>query len=312
MKILLTGGAGFIGSHIAELLQSDHELVIIDDLNDYYDPAYKQANLDLLHPAQFYQLDITDYNALKQVFADHQFDTIIHCAARAGVRPSIKEPELYANVNLLGTTHLAELAAQHKVKQFIFGSTSAVYGNAKQIPFSESEVQLEPISPYAASKLGAELMLHTFHSLYDTKTTILRFFTVYGERGRPDMAPYLFTEAVLNQKQFKKFGDGTTSRDYTYVKDIAAGVKAALDKPLDYEIINLGNNQPVSLNDFIATIETITGESAIYEQIEMQPGDVEHTYANIDKAKQLLNWQPTTSLQDGLTHFIEWYKTERA
>lgn len=312
MKILVTGGAGFIGSHVVQALQQDHEVVIIDDLNDYYDPAYKQANLDLLSPLAFYHIDVINEPALREVFEAHQFDTIVHLAARAGVRPSIESPQLYAHVNLLGTTLLAQLAAEYNVPHFVFGSTSAVYGNNSAIPFSEDQPVMEPISPYAASKRGAELMLYTYHELYKTKTTILRFFTVYGERGRPDMAPYLFTKAILNGETIRKFGDGHTSRDYTYIADIVQGVVAAVNTPQEYEIVNLGNHTPVTLNEFISTIEQACDKQAIIEEVEEQPGDVQHTYANIEKAKSLFNFEPTTSLAEGMEKFVTWFKTNRS
>lgn len=311
MKILVTGGAGFIGSHVVEALQDQHEVVVVDDFNDYYAPAYKETNIATLHPIQVYRINVTDRAALDEVFSEQQFDCIIHLAARAGVRPSIANPELYAFVNITGTTNLLELAVHYNVPRIIFGSTSAVYGNSADIPFTETDTCLQPISPYAASKRSAELILDAYHRMHGIKTTILRFFTVYGERGRPDMAPYLFTDAILRGMPIKKFGNGTTSRDYTYIKDIVNGVVAAVNTPFDFEIINLGNHQPSTLNEFIATVEQAAGTKAVIEQADMQPGDVERTYANIDKAKQLLNWQPTTSLADGMTKFVEWFKVHR-
>ncbi|MDP3970721.1 MAG: GDP-mannose 4,6-dehydratase [bacterium] len=311
MNILVTGGAGFIGSHIVEALQADHNVVIIDNINDYYNPEFKKENLALLRPEKFYQVDVTDSTALTEIFKDHKFDLIIHLAARAGVRSSLLEPDLYAKVNLLGTTNLAKLAMEYNVNRFIFGSTSAVYGDTTTVPFSEDVNVNEPISPYAATKRAAELMLYTNHHLHNIQTTILRFFTVYGERGRPDMAPYLFTEKILKEKEIIKFGDGNTSRDYTYIADIVQGVKAAVENPFPYEIINLGNNEPISLNDFIATVEKVTGKTAIIKQVGMQPGDVHQTYANIDKAKKLLNFKPTTSLEEGLNKFASWYQNNR-
>lgn len=311
MKILVTGGAGFIGSHVVEALQDQHEVVVVDDFNDYYSPTYKEANISSVRATHVYRIDVTDRKALATVFAEHQFDCIIHLAARAGVRPSIANPELYAFVNITGTTNVLELAVQHNVPRIIFGSTSAVYGNSAEVPFTETDTCLQPISPYAASKRSAELILDAYHRMHGIQTTILRFFTVYGERGRPDMAPYLFTDAILRGMPIRKFGDGTTSRDYTYSKDIVNGVVAAVNTPFDFEIINLGNHQPVSLNEFIATVEQATGNKAVIEQADMQPGDVERTYANIDKAKQLLDWQPTTSLADGMEKFVDWFKVNR-
>jgi UDP-glucuronate 4-epimerase len=220
MKILITGGAGFIGSHVVQALQAEHEVVIIDDFNDYYSPTFKRENIALLKPAAIYEADITNAEAIDAVFKKHAFDCIIHLAARAGVRPSIANPHIYTEVNVVGTTNILQAAAKYSVPRIIIGSTSAVYGNSSPVPFTETFEVSQPISPYAASKRSAELMAYTFHHLYHIKTTILRFFTVYGERGRPDMAPYLFTQAILRGTPIKKFGDGTTSRDYTYVADI--------------------------------------------------------------------------------------------
>ena len=311
MNILVTGGAGFIGSHVVEALQDEHSVVIIDDLNDYYNPEFKRQNLAQLKPTAFYEVNIIDLEAVNEIFRKHQFDVIIHLAARAGVRPSIAEPELYAHINSLGTTHLLQLATKHDVKQFIFGSTSAVYGNSSPVPFREDTDVSQPISPYAASKRGAEMMLYTYSHLYDMKITVLRFFTVYGERGRPDMAPYLFTKAILDGETITKFGDGTTSRDYTYVGDIVQGVMAAIEHPFKYEIINIGNHTPTSLNDFIAAVEKAAGKKAIIKQIGMQPGDVQRTCASTEKAQSLLGYAPQTPLEEGLERFVRWYKDNR-
>ena len=311
MNILVTGGAGFIGSHVVEALQDEHSVVIIDDLNDYYNPEFKRYNLAQLKPTAFYEVNIIDLEAVNAIFSKHQFDVIIHLAARAGVRPSLEEPELYAHINSLGTTHLLQLAKDHGVQQFIFGSTSAVYGNTTEVPFKEDVDVAEPISPYAASKRGAELMLYTYSHLYDMNITVLRFFTVYGERGRPDMAAYLFTKAILNGEPITKFGDGTSSRDYTYVGDTVQGILAAIERPTKYEIINIGNHKPTSLNEFISTIEEATGKKAVINQIDMQPGDVTQTCASTEKANRLLGYAPNTSLQEGMERFVKWCKDNR-
>jgi UDP-glucuronate 4-epimerase len=311
MTILINGAAGYIGSHVAEALQTKHKLVLLDNVNAYYNPEFKRTNLATLHRHPFYEIDICDSAALAKVFAEQNIDCIIHLAARAGIRPSLESPSLYTSVNVTGTTNLAQLAVQHHVKQFIFGSSSSVYGNSTALPYHEAADVNQPVSPYAATKRAAELMLYTFHELYHLPITILRFFTVYGERGRPDMAPYLFTEAILNGKPIQQFGDGSSSRDYTYIQDIVQGIVAAIEHPYPYEIINLGNSTAVPLQELIHTIEKISGKLAIIEQAHHQAGDVNHTLADITKAKQLLNYQPQTSLADGLARFIAWFQANR-
>ena len=314
-KILITGCAGFIGSHATQaLLKQGYEVVGLDNLNDYYNPAWKQANLDQFsNQAQFkfIKADITDLAALKQIFQDHRFDKILHLAARAGVRPSIEQPLLYQKVNVEGTLNLLEMAREHQIPHFISASSSSVYGNQPKVPFSETDPVNEPISPYAATKKAGEMLCYTYSHLYGIKTSCLRFFTVYGPAGRPDMAPYLFTEAILQGKPINKFGDGSTKRDYTYIDDIVDGIMAVVAKPFKFEIFNLGNNTPVSLNEFIALLEEIIGKKALINQLSMQPGDVNTTYADISKAQQLLGYEPRTSFKDGLTKFVKWYKTHR-
>ncbi|OGD63332.1 epimerase [Candidatus Beckwithbacteria bacterium RBG_13_42_9] len=315
--ILVTGGAGFIGSSLIEKLIQDKDYLIIcvDDLNDYYDPQQKQKNIaPFLKQTNFifYKIDITDYQALKTIFQKHKLDKIIHLAARAGVRASINQPLLYKKVNVGGTLNLLELARINKTPQFIFGSTSSVYGNQKKIPFSEADSCNEPISPYAASKKAAELFCHTYAHLHGLKITCLRFFTVYGPKGRPDMAPYLFTEAIVKGKSIERFGDGTTKRDYTYIDDIVDGIIKTLQKPFNYEIINLGSNQPISLNEFIKTLEKLIGKKAQIIQKTIPCGDVLLTYADIKKARILLGWKPTTNFESGMRKFVTWYCQEVA
>jgi UDP-glucuronate 4-epimerase len=312
--ILLTGTAGFIGSSLLEKIIDDYHVIAVDDFNDFYNPAWKQENVEpfLTHKnLTLYKTDITNYQNLEQIFKNHRIDKIVHLAARAGIRPSIQNPIIYQQVNVGGTLNLLEFAKQYQIKHFIYASSSSVYGNQTKIPFSETDEVNQPISPYAATKKAGEMMCYTYAQLYKIKMTCLRFFTVYGPKGRPDMAPYLFTKAILNGDIIKQFGDGSTKRDYTYVDDICEGVAKAIDKQFDYEIINLGNNSPVSLKEFIATIENVSGKQAKIEILPMQPGDVEKTYADVSKAKKMLNWEPKTDLLTGLTQFISWFKTHR-
>lgn len=312
MTVLVTGGAGFIGSHLIQALQRREITVVnIDELNDYYNPVFKKSNLALLEQHPFYQIDVCDGAALDTIFQQHAIDLIVHLGARAGVRPSLQQPELYERVNVGGTRTLLETAVRYHVPRFIFGSTSAVYGNTTPLPFAETATTLQPVSPYAATKLAAEALLRDYHAKFGMQTTSLRFFTVYGERGRPDMAPYLFTEALLHNQPIKKFGDGSTSRDYTSIDDIISGMMAAIERPFPFEIINLGNHTGVSLNAFIATLEEITGQTALIEALPAQAGDVNHTLADISKAERLLNYHPSTPLRVGLERFVEWYKKNR-
>ncbi len=313
--IIVTGCAGFIGSHTSnKLLQQGYQVIGIDNLNDYYNPDWKKENLKSLQQSDqfsFHKIDIRDSDNLNQIFKNNSIEKIIHLAARAGVRPSIAQPLLYEEVNIKGTLNLLELAKTSQIKQFVFASSSSVYGNQHKVPFSETDPVNEPISPYAATKKAGEMLCHTYAHLYKMPTTCLRFFTVYGPAGRPDMAPYLFTKAILKHNKINKFGNGTTKRDYTYIDDIVSGVVAALQTEFDFEIINLGNNKPVSLNEFISTLEKITGQKALINQMGMQPGDVDITYADVSKAKKLLNYEPKTSFSQGLTKFVNWYKKNR-
>ncbi len=304
----MTGNAGFIGSNLTErLLKLGDEVVGIDNFNDYYDPKRKEKNIEEFKiDPNFTQehADILDKEKLKLIFSQNRPEIIIHLAARAGVRPSLKNPKLYYQVNVMGTKNLLDLAKKHKVKQFILASSSSVYGNQAKIPFSETDKLAKPLSPYAQTKLEAE----TLCKQDNFPVTVLRFFTVYGPKGRPDMAPYLFTKRILEGKTITRFGDGFSSRDYTYIDDIVNGIIAAVNRPLTYEIINLGNNQPIKLNDFISVVEKITGEKAKIIEKPRHPADVRQTYADIAKAKKLLNWQPKTDLKTGMEKFIAWFK----
>jgi UDP-glucuronate 4-epimerase len=300
MKILVTGAAGFIGSHVAEALLKRGDLVVgVDNLNDYYDVKFKKHNLEILKKHKgfkFYKADICSHKAVKKIFEKE--------------RP--ENPLLYADTNIKGTLNLLELSRHYKVRSFVSASSSSVYGNQKKVPFSEKDNVDNPISPYAATKKAGELHCHTYHHLHNMKITCLRFFTVYGPRGRPDMAPYMFVESVSKGIPIKKFGDGKSRRDYTFITDIVAGVIAAADKELEFEIINLGNNKPISLNDFIAIVEKLVGKKAIINELPMQPGDVDTTYADISKAKKLLGYNPKTSFENGMKEFVEWYKQNRS
>lgn len=314
---LVTGGAGFIGSHLSRaLLERGDSVLCIDNFNEYYKPEYKRDNVAPLLENNNYELieaDITDWNEMQSVFDKHgkNITSIIHLAARAGVRSSIAEPQLYTSVNVGGTINLLEAARLHKINKFVLASSSSVYGNQEKIPFSETDPVDMPISPYAATKKSCELLLATYHHLYNIDSVALRFFTVYGPQGRPDMAPYLFTELISNNKPINRYGDGTTHRDYTFIDDIIQGVIASIDRSFGYEIINLGNSNTVTLNEFIAIVEKHLDKKAIINERPMQPGDVNKTFSDISKAKKLLDFEPKTSFADGMKIFIDWYKENR-
>jgi len=314
-KILVTGCAGFIGSYLCDrLLKERYKVVGIDNFNDYYDPKIKEKNLDwALKSKSFklYKADICDFKSLSTIFKKEKPKKIVHLAARAGVRPSIANPKLYTQVNVLGTVNLLKLAVNFNVKQFILGSSSSVYGNSKNLPFQENDRCENIISPYGASKRAAEFFVESFYKTYGLKSTILRFFTVYGPRSRPDMAPALFTKAILSGKSINQFGDGTSSRDYTYIDDIVNGITRTLEKDFNFEIINLGNNHPIKLTEFIIILEKIIGKKARVKKLQMQTGDVETTWANVVKAKKLLGWMPKTKFSAGLARYIEWLKNQR-
>lgn len=302
MKILVTGCAGFIGSHTCEYLLKRGDIILgIDNLNDYYDVNKKKENLKILEKYNnfiFKKEDICDTKSIQE----WKPEKIIHLASMAGVRYSIENPILYEKINIGGFIHIMEEAVKNNVKHVVYASSSSVYGLNKKVPFSENDNIKSCNSPYACSKMAMELFARTYFQLYGINNIGLRFFTVYGPRGRPDMAPYKFLNNIKNGNKFKKFGDGTSSRDYTYIDDIVSGIIAAVDnkKNIECEIYNLGNSSPVTLNEFISTCESISGNVAIYEQIGEQLGDVPHTYADISKAKRDLDYNPKTSLSDGL------------
>ncbi|MBI2453278.1 GDP-mannose 4,6-dehydratase [Candidatus Peregrinibacteria bacterium] len=311
MKILITGGAGFIGSHTTRLLlERGDKVVCVDNLNNYYSPAQKRKNITPFQgntAFKMYKEDIVEYEKLKQIFKEEKPDKIIHLAARVGVRPSMEQPFLYEEVNVRGTLNVLELARHFAIQNLIVASSSSVYGNNKKVPFSETDSVDKPISQYAVTKKAAELLCHTYHHLYKLNISCLRFFTVYGPGGRPDMAPYLFTKNIIEGKPIKRFGDGKSQRDYTYIDDIVKGIVAALDKNYQYEIFNLGNNQSIALNKIIKIIESLLNKKAKIQECESQPGDVKKTYADITKAKKKLGYRPRVSVEKGMEKFIKWY-----
>lgn len=314
MNILLTGCAGFIGSHLLDrLLVEGHKVVGIDDFNDFYSPPKKRKNIQHnLNNSNFtlIEADIcnNDWHQLINSSTHQSINAIVHLAARAGVRPSLKEPLLYEKVNVGGTLNLLELARELKVKNFILGSSSSVYGNNTPVPFREDTPCDQPISPYAATKRSAELFCQTYNHLYKIPVTILRFFTVYGPRNRPDMAAYKFIDSIANHKAITAYGENT-SRDYTFIDDIVNGIISAISHSFSkLEIINLGNSSPITLEEFISAIEKTTGKSAIVSHQPLPQSDVNATYADITKAKALLNWQPKTNLLTGLAKLWEWYR----
>ncbi|MDQ1707259.1 MAG: UDP-glucuronate 4-epimerase [Pyrinomonadaceae bacterium] len=316
--ILVTGGAGFIGSHLVDRLLGEGEwrVSVVDDFNDFYDPAIKQANV--MRPLQnsnyhLFRADIRDASALKSIFADNSFACIVHLAARAGVRPSLEQPQLYTETNINGTVNLLELARQHGVRQFVFGSSSSVYGSNAKVPFSEDDPSSRPISPYAATKAAGELLGHTYAHLYGMRMICLRFFTVYGPRQRPDLAIHKFARLISEGKPIPVFGDGTTRRDYTFIDDIIAGVRAAIDyDQSDYEVVNLGESRTVELRELIALLEQELGAQAYIDRQPLQPGDVPQTFADIAKARRLLGYDPRTEIEAGIKKFVEWFRGKAA
>ena len=317
MKIFITGSAGFIGFYTAKLLlEEGHTVVGLDNFNDYYDVQLKEARHAQLEEFGNYtgvRGDLYDYPLLSNIFEKHQFDRVCHLAAQAGVRYSIANPFAYQESNLKGFLNILEVCRHHHIKRLVYASSSSVYGGNKTIPFSEEDRVDHPVSLYAATKKANELMAHSYTHLYGFQSIGLRFFTVYGPWGRPDMAYWLFTEAMLKQQPIKVFNHGDMQRDFTYIDDIVAGIKAALfaDGLAPYEIFNLGNNQPERLMDMITYLGEALGIQPQMKMLPMQPGDVPITFANIDKAKTKLAYQPTTPLKDGLSYFVEWFRGKK-
>ena len=340
MKILVTGGAGFIGSHLCEQLLDNNEVVNVDSFSDFYDVNIKIKNvlssvslnengfegtkeekvdklIRILKPLENYSLeyvDITDIVRLERVFQKNDFDCIIHLAAMAGVRPSIEDPDIYYNVNVNGTRNILELSRKFGVNKVIIASSSSVYGNNKKTPFSETDNVDFPISPYAATKKCCEVMSHTYHHLYNLDIILLRFFTVYGPGQRPDLAIHKFTKKIFNGESIPFFGDGESRRDYTYIDDIVNGIVGSIEYIKEnenvFDILNLGNNRTISLNEMVNEIEIKTGKKANKKRLPEQPGDVKQTWADISKAQRLIGYSPETSFSDGIRNFIKWYKED--
>lgn len=313
MKFLVTGGAGFIGSHVARrLLERGETVLVMDDFNDFYNPALKEANVaGMGGAAGVARADIRDHAAVETVFADFRPDRVIHLAARAGVRPSILEPELYLQTNINGTFNLLRAAVAHGCRQFVFASSSSVYGLARTVPFSEEQALPQTLSPYAATKLAGEQLCGNFSYLHGLPVVCLRFFTVYGAGQRPDLAIHKFTDRILRGEPIPKFGDGSTRRDYTYIDDIVDGVLGALEfdrRPFD--IFNLGENETTTLNELIALLERALGRKAVIDQQPEQKGDMPLTCADISKARRELGYHPQTKIQDGIPRFVEWYLSQ--
>ncbi|HEX3271792.1 MAG TPA: SDR family NAD(P)-dependent oxidoreductase [Ktedonobacterales bacterium] len=316
MAVLVTGGAGFIGSHVVErLIARGSEVVVLDDFNNYYDPAIKEHNLAGVAGKQGLHIvrgDVADEAAVAEAFAIRRIRAVVHLAARAGVRPSLGDPLLYERANIRGALLILEQSRREGVERVVFASSSSVYGTTTRAPFTESDAADRPISPYSATKRAAELLCYTYSHLYGLPVTCLRLFTVYGPRQRPDLAIHTFTHSIWTGQPIRVFGDGASARDYTYVDDIVDGMLAALDRPapLAYEIINLGNSLPVQLSALISLIEGALGRTAVIEQAPEQPGDVQLTYADIGKAQRLLGYRPRVQIEEGIQRFSSWYLRE--
>lgn len=311
---LVTGGAGFIGSHVAEaLLARESRVVCLDNFDPFYDRAVKERNLRAARAHEHYRFvegDIRDATLIRRVLDEEQVSHIVHLAAKAGVRPSLLDPLGYLSANVEGTLVLLEAARRPGIRKFVFGSSSSVYGAASEVPFREDQDISRPISPYAASKVAGEAYCHTFHHLYSIPTVLLRFFTVYGPRQRPDLAINKFVRLLSAGEPVTMYGDGTSSRDYTFIGDIVAGVLAALDTELDFDIINLGSSSPIQLVDLIHAVGRALDASVRINQEPLQPGDVPRTYACVDKARRLLGWEPTTTLEEGLARYVSWVREQ--
>lgn len=312
MNFLVTGGAGFIGSHVCErLLKAGHAVWAFDDLNEFYDPQLKRQNIRdiqaLAKPFEFIHGDLTNPGDVAEVFASTQFDQVIHLAARAGVRPSLQQPALYQRVNVEGTVNVLEAARSARVKKITIASSSSVYGVNSKVPFAETDPIFSPISPYAASKLACEALGHVYHHVYGMDVVMLRFFTVYGPRQRPDLAIHKFARLIRAGKPIPVFGDGSTARDYTYIDDILEGVSACTRAEFGFEVFNLGESQTVTLARLIELLESALGQKAVVDRQPPQPGDVPLTCADISKARRRLNYNPQTKIEQGIPLFVDWF-----
>jgi UDP-glucuronate 4-epimerase len=313
VKCLVTGGAGFIGSHLCEqLLVAGHSVWAFDNLDTFYDPAIKRRNLQELQgaarPFEFVQGDLLDRRALDELFGGVRFDQVIHLAARAGVRPSLEEPALYQRVNVEGTTNLLEAARLNGVRKVVLASSSSVYGVNAKVPFAERDPIFTPISPYAASKLACEALGHVYHHVYGLDVVMLRFFTVYGPRQRPDLAIHKFARLIREGRPIPVFGDGSSARDFTYITDILQGILACTRQDFGYEIFNLGESEVVRLDRLIEVLENALGKKAIIDRRPPQPGDVPITFADISKARQQLGYQPQVKIERGMALFVDWFR----
>lgn len=315
MQILITGIAGFIGSHLGEkLISLGHRVIGVDNFDSFYPKHFKQSNLSILNKSDqfsFCEADIKDKQAIKEIFNKHSVDLVIHLAAKAGVRPSIDYISEYYLVNVNGTVNLLECMREAKIAKLIFASSSSVYGNNPQVPFSETDFVDNPISPYAATKKSGELLCHVYTSLYKFDITCLRFFTVFGPRQRPDLAIHKFTRLIDEGKPLPFFGDGSTSRDYTFIDDIISGIICATNKLTGFNVYNLGESRVIKLNELISFIENALGKKAILDRQPFQPGDVQKTFANITKARTELGYDPRYDFETGIKHFVTWYKENK-
>jgi len=313
MRTLVTGGAGFIGSHLVDrLLNEGHEVTVIDSFNSFYDPEIKRSNIAAsLDKIRLVEGSIRDADLVDATFREGQFDCVFHLAARAGVRPSIDDPELYIGTNVDGTFRLLQAAREHSVRRFIFASSSSVYGVNTKVPFAEEDPILRTISPYAATKMAGEQLCSNYAHLFGIEMACLRFFTVYGPRQRPDLAISKFTKRILAGEPIQRYGDGSTARDYTFVDDIISGVVSTMNlEGLDFEILNLGGNRVVTLAELIESIEGALGQKAIIEELPEQPGDVPLTNADISKSQRVLGYEPTTPIDVGVARFAEWFQAQ--
>lgn len=317
-KVLVTGGAGFIGSHlVGRLLKRGDAVVVVDNMDDFYDPAVKRSNLEEAGAlsagarCEIVEADIRDRAALDALFARHSFEVVVHLAARAGVRPSIQDPLLYQEVNVRGTANLLESCRASGVGKFVFGSSSSVYGDSTDVPFSESARVDRPVSPYAATKVAGELICFTYHHLFGIDAFCLRFFTVYGPRQRPEMAIHKFARLIMEGRPIPRFGDGRTERDYTYIDDILDGLVKAIDRVSGYGIFNLGESKRVSLTGLIEILEREIGQKAVVDALPEQPGDVRMTFADITRAREHLGYDPRVGIEEGVRRFVGWLKARK-